>query len=349
MNRSSLLEMSPAGLYCPEGDFYIDPWRPVPSALITHAHADHARPGSERYLTSEVGRAVLQQRLGRGARIRGLAYGERIVLNGVEVSFHPAGHILGSAQVRVAWRGEVWVVSGDYKLGPDATCTPFEPVPCHTFVTESTFGLPVFRWDSPGSIMDDIRQWWIGNQGLGRTSLLYVYALGKAQRILAALEPSEAPILVHGAVESMNRVYRSAGVALCPTRRLTSIDDRELLGRALVLAPGSAAQPGWLRRFPAVSTGFASGWMRIRGFRRRRALDRGFALSDHCDWNGLLEAVEATGAETVWVAHGYADVLARYLNEKGLCAEVIASRPSGLDMDAEPLAEDEGAGTETPT
>lgn len=326
MSQAPLIEPTPEGLFCSAGDFYIDPLQPVPYAVLTHAHADHARPGSGAYLTARDGEPLLRHRLGPDAIFQAVGYGETVNRNGVAVSLHPAGHIRGSSQVRIAHRGEVWVVSGDYKTAPDPTCTPFEPVPCHTFVTESTFGLPIFRWPSADRVMDDLKAWWSDNRRAGRTSLLYVYALGKAQRVLAALTREDGPVLVHGAVAALNTLYTAARVALCPTRRVSAVDDRSVLTEALVLAPPSAAQPGWLRRFPSLSEGFASGWMQVRGFRRRRALDRGFILSDHADWPGLIAAIRATGAERVWTTHGFDDALARYLTENGFDARSMETR-----------------------
>jgi putative mRNA 3-end processing factor len=331
MNRQDLLEIRPEGLYCPEGDFFIDPHRPVDRAVITHAHADHARAGSRRYLTTRRGRSALQKRLGADAAIDAVGYGETVRMNRVAVSLHPAGHILGSAQVRLHRDGEVWVVTGDFKTAPDPTCEPFEPVVCHTLVTESTFGLPVFRWPPAERVMGDIRSWWVENRERGRTSLLHVYALGKAQRVLASLAGETGPVLVHGAVAALNGIYEEEGLELCPHRPVSGVSDRDLLSRALVLAPASAAQPGWLRRFPSVSEASASGWMQIRGFRRRRALDRGFVLSDHADWPGLLGAVEASGAERVWALHGFARPFARYLSEKGLDARAVEVRAADGD------------------
>jgi putative mRNA 3-end processing factor len=294
-----LLEMRPEGLYCPVGDFYIDPWAPVERAVITHAHSDHACPGSRNYLTSRDGAALLRERIGPEGMIEAVPYGERAGM----VSFHPAGHILGSAQVRIEHAGEVWVVSGDYKLAPDATCAPFEPVRCHTFVTESTFGLPIFRWRDERDVWSDVHQWWRGNIEAGKTSVLYAYPLGKAQRVLAGIDTTIGPIWVHPAVERYSRIYREHGVDL----PAGSADDG-----SLIIAP-----PEFEHRGARVSTAMASGWMRIRGTRRRRSLDRGFVLSDHADWPELLRAIDATGAETVWVTHGHRAPLVRWLQEHG--------------------------------
>jgi putative mRNA 3-end processing factor len=263
-------------------------------------------------------------------------------VNGVVVSLHPAGHILGSAQVRLEYRGEVWVVSGDYKTDPDPTCRAFEPVRCHTFVTESTFGLPVYRWPAQAEVLHEINQWWRANQQAGRTSLLYGYALGKAQRLLAGLDPSIGPILTHGAVERMTAAYRAAGVPLPATTHAAAMD-RADRGRAIVLAPPSADGSTWVRRFGEHATGFASGWMLIRGARRRRSLARGFPLSDHVDWPGLMAAIEATGAARVLVTHGYTGPVVRWLRERGIEAEVMETRFEGERDDGATV---EGGGAE---
>jgi putative mRNA 3-end processing factor len=326
---STLLALTDAGLYCPTGDFYIDPWQPVARAVITHAHSDHACPGSAAYLATRDSERVLRTRLGADAHIETLAYGEIVSINGVDVSFHPAGHILGSAQVRVAYRGQVWVVSGDYKTDPDVTCAPFEPVRCHTFMTESTFGLPIYRWPPQASVLAQINDWWRRNQEAGRASILYAYALGKAQRLIAGLDPTIGPIFVHGALVRITEDYRASGVALPPVQYVGDAPRGFDWSQALILAPPSAHGTPWLRRFGPFSTGFASGWMRIRGTRRRRAIDRGFVLSDHADWPGLLAAIDATGAERVWVTHGYAAVLVRWLQEQGRDAAVLQTRFEG--------------------
>ena len=339
---SDLLQLTPGGLYCPAGDFYIDPWAGVQRAVITHAHADHARPGSGRYLTTRAGESVLRLRLGAEAAIEAVAYGEAVVQQGVRVSLHPAGHILGSAQVRVEFQGEVWVVSGDYKVAADPTCTPFEPIRCHTFVTESTFGLPIYRWPNQAEVLAEVNAWWRGNQEAGKASLLFGYALGKAQRLLAGLDPSIGPIFTHGAVAKVNAAYQAAGVRLPETVHVGSVGRKGRWHQALIVAPPSAHGSPWARKFGTASAGFASGWMQIRGTRRRRAVDRGFVLSDHADWPGLLGAIRATGAERVWVTHGYSAVLARWLREQGLDAQVVATRFEGERDDAVEEAGGEG-------
>ncbi|MBK4735747.1 ligase-associated DNA damage response exonuclease [Noviherbaspirillum pedocola] len=306
------------GLYCVPGDFYIDPWRPVERAVITHAHADHARVGHGHYLASSAGENVLRARLGE-IRLDTLDYGERIIHNGVTISLHPAGHVLGSAQVRLECGGEVWVASGDYKVEPDATCTPFEPVRCHTFITESTFGLPIYRWQPQEEIYAEINDWWRANAEEGRASVLFGYSFGKAQRMLSGLDPSIGPIFCHGAVEPLNRAYRASGVALPETLLVSEAGKgKSVFSDAIVLAPPSAAGSTWMRRFGDYSDAFASGWMQLRGARRRRAVDRGFILSDHADWPGLMSAIAATGAERVIVTHGQVGVLVRWLRQNGL-------------------------------
>lgn len=323
-----LVVLRPEGLYCEAGDFFIDPWRPVHRAVITHAHADHARRGHGHYLASAQGAAVLRARLGT-IDLQTLAWGQGLRVQGVRVSLHPAGHVLGAAQVRIEHRGEVWVVSGDYKVEPDPTCVPFEPVRCHTFVTESTFGLPIYRWAPSAEVFAGVNAWWRANADAGRASVLYCYAFGKAQRILAGVDASIGPIVCHGAIEPLNRAYRAAGVALPPTRLVSEVKDRAELGRALVLAPPSAGGTTWIRRFPDPSDAFASGWMAVRGARRRRAVDRGFVLSDHADWPGLHAAVGASGAQRVFVTHGYVPVMMRWLAEQGLDAQSFETEFGG--------------------
>ncbi|QJD89223.1 ligase-associated DNA damage response exonuclease [Duganella dendranthematis] len=306
------------GLYCVPGQFYIDPWRPVERAVITHAHGDHARGGHQHYLTAAPGVNVMKSRLGP-INITGLAYGEQVVHNGVTVSLHPAGHVLGSAQVRMDYRGEVWVASGDYKVEADRTCTPFEPVRCDTFITESTFGLPIYRWQPEQQIFEDVNQWWAANAAQGRASVLLGYSFGKAQRLLSGLDPSNGPIICHGAVQTLNQVYRDEGVWLPSTVMVADVPKSEI-SRSIVLAPPSAAGSPWIKRFGDYSDAFASGWMQLRGARRRRGVDRGFVLSDHADWPGLLEAIGATGAQRVIVTHGSIAVLVRWLQAQGLQA-----------------------------
>lgn len=328
-----LLRPTDRGLYCEAGDFHVDPWAAVDRAVVTHAHGDHLAWGCRSYLVTEDGLGVSRIRVGADASLRALPYGRPLDIGGVRVSLHPAGHILGSAQVRLEHRGEVWVVSGDYKTDPDPTCRAFEPVRCHTFVTESTFGLPIYRWPPQADVFHEVNHWWRGNQRAGRTTLLFGYALGKAQRLLAGLDPSIGPILTHGAVERLVAAYREAGIALPPTTHAAAMDPADR-GRAIVIAPPSADGSTWVRRFGEHATAFASGWMLIRGTRRRRSLDRGFPLSDHVDWPSLLAAIEATGAARVLVTHGYTGPVVRWLRERGMDADVIETRYEGERDDA---------------
>ncbi|MED5619625.1 ligase-associated DNA damage response exonuclease [Ideonella sp. BN130291] len=351
----------PQGLYCPPGDFYIDPWRPVDRAVITHAHGDHARMGHGHYLAHHDSAGVLRTRLGADIHLQTVAYGEPVEHRGVRISLHPAGHVLGSAQVRVEHGGQVWVASGDYFVSGHAadtnrTCVPFEPVRCDCFITESTFGLPIYRWQPEQAVFDDINAWWRRNAEAGRTSLLLGYSFGKAQRLLAGVDPGIGPILVHGAVEPLNAAYRAAGVALPPTQYAGAVSDKALLQRSLVVAPPSVQHSAWLKRFGDFSDAFASGWMQLRGARRRHGVDRGFVLSDHADWPGLQQAIAATGAQRVIVTHGYEAVMVRWLQEQGLEAGAFnteygddaldepAAAESRPDAPASPAAASEEAG-----
>ena len=343
---SDLVVQRPEGLYCPPGDFYIDPWRPVTRAVITHAHSDHARTGHGHYLAARQAEGVLRARLG-DIDLQTLEYGERVVHNGVALSLHPAGHVLGSAQVRLEHGGAVWVASGDYKVAPDRTCAPFEPVKCDVFITESTFGLPIYRWPHDDEIFADINGWWARNLAAGRASVLTCYSFGKAQRILSGVDPSIGPIIVHGAVEPLNRAYRAAGVALPDTRLVTELTDRADLKRALVICPPSAAASTWMRRFGEAQTAFASGWMQLRGARRRGGYDRGFVLSDHADWPGLMSAIAATGASRIIVTHGSVPVMVRHLAEQGLQAESFDTEYGGDAVEAD-AAPPDPAPTESP-
>ncbi len=346
-----LVIQRPEGLYCPPGDFFIDPWRPVDRAVITHAHADHARMGHTHYLASAPSEGVLRSRLGADITLQTLRYGEVIEHHGVKLSLHPAGHVLGSAQVRLEHAGRVWVASGDYFVsGAEAdarednlTCTPFEPVRCHCFITESTFGLPIYRWRPQREIFGDINAWWRGNAEAGRASVLMGYSFGKAQRILAGVDATIGPLIVHGAVEPLNRAYRDAGVALPPTQLATEVTDKSLIACALVVAPPAVQGATWLRRFGDASDAFASGWMQLRGARRRRGVDRGFVLSDHADWPGLQRAITATGCERVIVTHGYEAVMVRWLTEQGLQAGAFQTAYGDQDGNPDDRPSDDAA------
>jgi putative mRNA 3-end processing factor len=343
-----LVRAAEEGLWCEEGGFHIDPWSPVERAVITHAHSDHAAPGSAHYLAADA-LPILRARLGPSADIQIAGYNRPLTLGNVRVSFHPAGHIQGSAQVRVEHvatsqggpAGETWVISGDYKTTPDSTCKPFELVPCHTFITESTFGLPIYSWPDPRDVTKEINAWWRGNQKQGRTSVVFAYPLGKAQRVLAGLDPTTGPIGAHGATLRMTEAYAQCGVQLPPVQPATGDAAKALRGVGLVLAPPSTSATTWLRKLAGpdgIATAFVSGWMRIRGARRRQHVDRGFVLSDHADWPALLETIRATGAEHVGVTHGYAPALSRWLKESGGDSFVVPSRYSG-ELGETPVAE----------
>lgn len=330
-----LLEFQAEGIYCSAGDFYIDPWKPVRNAVITHGHADHSRWGHGHYLATRLAAPVIRYRLGQDIRLEAAEYGEVIRRNGVSVSFHPAGHIVGSAQVRVAYKGEVWVVSGDYKVEDDGISTPFEVVPCHSFVTESTFGLPVYRWRPQEEVYGEINAWWRQNTGEGKTSVLTAYALGKAQRVLMHADQSIGPVFTHGAVENVNQVIRDQGMPLPPTTKVESHHTARDFRTALVIATPAALGSSWMKKFRPYSTGMASGWMALRGARRRRSADRGFVLSDHADWPGLNQAIRATGAENIYVTHGYTGIFVNWLRENGWNAHEVKTEYEGETDEAD--------------
>lgn len=325
METQDALKFTPNGIYCPAGDFYIDPWRPVPRALITHGHSDHARFGHQSYLSTDIAAPVIKHRLGEIV-IETLAYGATIHIGSATVSFHPAGHVPGSAQIRVEVGGQVWVVSGDYKTEFDGLSDAFEPVKCHNFISECTFGLPVFRWQRQSVVFGSINAWWQNNAKEGRVSILGAYGLGKAQRLLCGLDQSIGPVLTHSAVESTNRILRAQGIALPLTHQVVQDTGRKMQSGALVIAPPSALDSIWARQFSDISTAFASGWMGLRGVRRRRGTDRGFVISDHADWDGLNTAILETGAENIFVTHGYTDVFSKWLSEKGYNAKVVPTQ-----------------------
>lgn len=331
-----LVQVTPAGLFCPAGDFYIDPWRAVETVVITHAHSDHARSGSEHYYCAESGLSLLHKRLGKDWDYRPQPYGERFQLRDAMVSLHPAGHILGSSQVRIEVDGQVWVVSGDYKRDPDPTCAPFEVVPCDTFITEATFGLPIYKWVHTQETALAIYHWWQACRAKGYTALLFCYALGKAQRILAELAKlTNEPVYLHGAVDGLTTLYRDAGVPMVPTIPVSETGKTDALAGELVLAPPSAFRSVWMKRFKNLESGFASGWMRVRAGRRHRGYDRGFVLSDHADWPQLVQTIRQTGASRILVTHGRTDVLVRYLNDQGIYTQALKDAYHEADDDDE--------------
>ncbi len=321
-----IVQLRPEGLYCPAGDFHIDPWQPVARAVITHGHGDHAKPGMGEYYTSRVGLPILQWRL-QDQLFHPCDYGEVFRLGSARVSLHPAGHVLGSAQVRIEVDGRTWVISGDYKRQADPTCAPFEVVPCDTFITESTFGLPIYRWPDASLVARDIVQWRDHCAARGQTAILFCYALGKAQRVLAEIMAhTDKPVLLHGAMAAGVEVYRRAGISMTPTRLISEMPAGADFAGELVMAPPSAAGSSWLRRFRNAQQGFASGWMRVRGNRRRRNMDRGFVISDHADWPDLMDTIRQTGASRVIVTHGDTHALVRALNEEGIAAETLTTQ-----------------------
>jgi putative mRNA 3-end processing factor len=317
-----LIEFTDKGLYCRQGGFYIDPWKPVDRAVITHAHSDHARWGSRNYLCHHLTKPILRLRLGDNS-YESIDWNAAVNMHGVKISLHPAGHIIGSSQIRVEYNGEVWVVSGDYKTEDDGISGAFEPVRCNTFITESTFGLPIYKWKPQPEIFNDIRNWVLANNAAGKTSVLIAYSLGKAQRILQPLHETGLPIFLHGAVHNVHEVLENNGFALPAVQRVTSATTKNETAGNIVIAPSGADGSPWIKRFAPYSVGVCSGWMQVRGNKRRRNADAGFALSDHADWEGLLQAVKATGAEKVYATHGFQSAFARFLVEHGIEAAEI--------------------------
>lgn len=375
------LTLTEQGLYCPQGDFHIDPWKPVPRAVTTHTHADHIGFGSQSFLCSTTSERLLHTRVATkdpsdSPTIETLPFNTPTRIGDVILSLHPAGHVLGSAQVKLqpapgTTPFPTTVVTGDYRppsppfppspsdlphtttshtppnTNDNPTAEPFEPVPCHLLITESTFGLPIFRWPNPLDVANDINTWWADNAREQRTTVLFAYALGKAQRVLAHLDPATGPIALHGSAHNITDAYRAANIQLPPTTHATKDNAKHLKGNACIIAPASTDNTPWLRRFKGkggMRTAFVSGWMRTRAKRRWRAADRGFVLSDHADWPGLLDTVRHTGAERVGVTHGYTEALARYLNETNTAdAFTVPTRFTGESL---AQAEDDDEQTE---
>lgn len=309
-----LITFDDCGLYCRQGDFYIDPWKPVERAVITHAHSDHARFGNRYYFAHTDSAPILKARLGQDISVETAGYGEGFTSNGVRVTLHPAGHVLGSAQVAVEYQGETWVVSGDYKVQDDGFSPPFEPVPCDTFITESTFALPIYQWKPQTEVMEEIHQWVQHNQSMERFSVLSAYSLGKAQRLIHNLSAYGYRFYVHGAIYNMHEVVRQIK-HLPEVTYLRPETPKDEVKKGIIIATGSAIDSSWMKRWSPHALGVCSGWMQVRGAQRRRNADAGFALSDHADWQGLLQAIRATGAGSVYATHGFSAVLTRYLNE----------------------------------
>lgn len=316
-----LIDFTDKGLYCAAGNFYIDPWQPVDHAMITHGHSDHARWGSKNYLCHEYTKPILQLRLGDN-NYQTVKWHEPLHFNGVTITLYPAGHIIGSSQIKIEHKGEIWVVSGDYKVEDDRISGAYEPVKCHTFITESTFGLPIYNWKPQTQIFSDIQNWILNNQENGKTSILIAYSLGKAQRVLQAVKEVTNNIFAHGAIYNMHETLLNANILPAGTlpaiKRVTPETPKEEYKGSVVIAPPSAEGTPWIKRFSPYSIGICSGWMQVRGNQRRKNADAGFVLSDHCDWKALLHAISETGAEKVYVTHGFQSAFSRYLNESGI-------------------------------
>ncbi len=329
MGSTPLLSFTPRGIHCAQADVHIDPWRGVDRAIITHAHADHARRGSGHYLCSAVTKPLMHARYGEDLNIDVLGKSEAVTINGVRFSLHPAGHIPGSVQVRVEYKGEVWVATGDHKRHEDGISEPFEPVRCNTFITECTFGLPIYRWKEPREVFAEINAWWRANAAENICSIISAYSLGKAQRVLKGIDPGIGPILVHGAVANMNNVLEATGLQLPPWELITKDTPKERFRNALVITPGSAIGTTWSNKMKPYRSAMASGWMQLRGWRRRGNIDKGFVLSDHADWDALLLAVKETGAERVIATHGYTDIFSQYLRSVGYDATAESTEFTG--------------------
>ena len=331
----ALIDFTDKGLYCRQGDFYIDPWRPVKQAVITHAHSDHARFGSQTYLCHKYSEPILRLRLGQNI-YQPVEWGDNTFLNGVKVSFHPAGHVIGSSQIRVEYKGEVWVASGDYKTEDDGISGQFEPIRCNTFITESTFGLPIYKWKTQAQIYSSIQDWIVQNKAADKCSVLIAYSLGKAQRVIEAASKVSPKIFVHGAIYNMHQTLTQAGWKLPPVERVTPETNKAAFKGAVVVAPPSADGTPWMKRFNPYTVGICSGWMQVRGNARRRNVDAGFIMSDHADWPGLLEAIKATGAEKVFVTHGFQAAFSRYLNEIGIASAEVKTEYGNDEEEAPP-------------
>jgi putative mRNA 3-end processing factor len=321
-----LIEFTDKGFYCAQGNFYIDPWRAVQNAIITHAHSDHARYGNNVYIAHHDTVPLLKARLGAGIQTQGYAYYETFFNNGVAITLYPAGHIIGSAQIKIEYKGEVWVISGDYKIEVDGVSTPFEPVTCNYFISESTFGLPVYNWKPQATIFNDIQQWVTQCHALQRTPILYAYSLGKAQRLIQHLHKVVPNIYVHGAVFNMQEAIKQTSVNMPDVTKIDAVTDRNALLQGLVIAPGSVDGSGWFNKLIEPATGMCSGWMQSRGAMRRYNVDAGFVLSDHADWNGLIESIKATKCEKVFLTHGFTASMSRYLNETGIAADEVKTQ-----------------------
>ncbi len=329
----NLLSFTEEGIYCRQGDFYIDPWKPVRRAIITHGHSDHARFGSDSYLCHPFTEPILKLRLG-DVSVQTAQWGETVFMNDVKVSLHPAGHIIGSSQIRVEYKGEVWVASGDYKVENDGISGEYEIIPCDVFITESTFGLPIYEWKPQKELFYDIQNWILANREKGNNSVLIAYSLGKAQRVLSGISEISPLIYAHGAVFNVQDVLIKSGFQLPEVKRITPDMTKDLFKTDIIIAPPSADGTPWMSRFTPYSVGICSGWMQVRGNARRRNVDAGFAMSDHADWKGLLSVIKACGAKKVFVTHGFQAAFSRYLNEIGIEAAEVKTQ-FGDDTESE--------------
>lgn len=319
MKSKTFIKLTDKGIYCIPGKFYIDPWQPVELAVISHGHGDHARWGMKKYLCHHYTKPILQHRIGPDIDIRTIGYGEEIVINEVKVSLYPAGHIIGSAQIKMEYKGYIIVFSGDYKTDDDGLSTPFELVKCHEFITESTFGLPIYHWLRPQEYSEQMQAWVQENQRNGKTSVFIGYSLGKAQRIMNSVEGC-AEIFVHQSIARLNEGIESVGIDLPEYTTLDFHDNVKKCDGQIVVLPPALFDSNLIKKIPNRATAICSGWMQVRGSRRWRSADAGFAISDHADWNGLIDTVKATEAEKVYVTHGQTAVFSKYLNEIGINA-----------------------------
>lgn len=336
-----LVKFTKKGIYCIPGKFYLDPWLPVDYAIISHGHADHSRSGMKHYLCHNDSKAIIKHRLGHDIDIESMGYDEPKMVNGVQVSFFPAGHVIGSAQIRLEYKGFVVVFTGDYKVKDDHLTVPFEPVKCHEFITESTFGLPIYNWLPEDDIQKQMQNWVHNNQQHNRTSVFIGYSLGKAQRIMKLMEGVDK-MYVHSAIHNLNNAIEGSGIALPKTELLTYDFKKEDLQNRIVIVPPALLGSKLLKKIPNAATAICSGWMQIRGNRRWQAVDAGFAVSDHADWNGLLSAVKATEAEKVYVTHGSQATFSKYLNEIGIPSAEVKTE-YGNDEDDKELATEKTA------
>ncbi|MEJ5995320.1 ligase-associated DNA damage response exonuclease [Pedobacter sp. Du54] len=330
----AIIQFTNKGIYCKKGNFYIDPWEPVNLAVTTHGHADHVKWGNKNYLCHELTKPILTTRYGLEDTIQTLPYSKSININGVKLSLHPAGHVVGSSQIRLEYKGEICVISGDYKVEYDGISTAFEPIKCHTFVSESTFGLPIYHWETQEVIFNQIKDWIAQNLLKQKTSILVAYSLGKAQRLIKNLA-GNYPIYVHNSIANLNDAFAKAGVNLPETIRIMPETKKENLQQGIVIIPPALAEGKWVKSLMQPAIGICSGWMMVRAGRRWRSADAGFALSDHADWPGLLTAIKATEAEKVFVTHGSTAVFSKYLNEIGIEAEEVSTKYGSEENDEE--------------